>query len=160
MPPAAVAQMKKRISVGMESAMIRKIFLLSYLGVLSVWDIKEKKVPLLILLAAGELCFIVWSQKHHGIHGAGPEKHSGCCLHFCRIHSADSSKDNRKGGKRGWNGFTAAEYAYGVSACVLLFWVSILLVFAFCVVMFLSRRVHKNRRVPYLPFLLASCFIL
>ena len=34
---------------------------------------------------------------------------------FARIHSADSSKDNRKGGKRGWNGFTAAEYAYGVS---------------------------------------------
>ena len=153
--------MKKRISVGMESAMIRKIFLLSYLGVLSVWDIKEKKVPLLILLAGwGIVLYSVvtktpwntWSWPGEAFRLLPALLPGFILLIAAKITGKVGSADGMV--------LLQLSMLMEYPACVLLFWVSILLVFAFCVVMFLSRRVHKNSRVPYLPFLLASCFIL
>ena len=141
--------------------MIRKIFLLSYLGVLSVWDIKEKKVPLLILLAGwGIVLYSVATKKTWNTWSWPGEAFRLLPALLPGFILLIAARTTGKVGSADGMVLLQLSMLMEYPACVLLFWVSILLVFAFCVIMFLFRRVHKNSRVPYLPFLLASYFIL
>ena len=141
--------------------MISKIFLLSYLGTLSLWDIKEKKVPLLILLGgwafvlyflASQPFWEIWNWPEEAFWRL-PALFPGCILLL-------AAKTTKQVGSADGMVLLQAGLLMEYPQCVLLFFVSILLLSAFCVAKFLFCKAHGNSRIPYMPFLLLSYLIL
>jgi Flp pilus assembly protein protease CpaA len=135
---------------------MRKLFLLLYLVVLSVFDGREKKVPIVLLcggtaIAAAVnlyICIRDAADWKMGVMTAFMGMLPGCFLLLVA----------RVTGKAGYGDGIAllgVGLLTGYGTCLLLLCFSLLCMSVCSIVLLLTRKAEKNTTLPYLPFLAA-----
>lgn len=131
-----------------------KLVLWVYLLVLAVFDLREQKVPV-VLLVAGSAMALIWRVVLLLGHREGWqwEAISVCAGMMPGMIMLAVAKFTGKAGLGdGWVLLNLGLFTdYKTSICLWGF--SLLAMAVFCAVIFVFKRVHKNTQIPYLPFL-------
>ena len=127
-----------------------------YLGILSVWDIKEKIVPVSPLMAGGTV--IVLAAVYTCLRGEalwvtliGGMVPGACLILLAKLTGQIGVADGMV--------VMALGAQCGIRECLLLLFYSLILLSVFSVVLLVLRRAKCSTRIPYLPFLLVGLWI-
>lgn len=131
-----------------------------YLTILSIWDIREKKIPIqLLVLGTSAVCVICAINLFFSgdlfwkivtlIYGVVP---GGCMI-------AIAIATEKIGLGDGWT-MMIVGLVLNYKMCIAILAVSMLLMAICSMAMLIARKVNRNTKLPYLPFLAMAWFLM
>ena len=132
---------------------MRSVMVLSYLVILAIWDIKEKKIPVWILIVGtvcGGICGLGFSHEKQW------ELVMMCMAVMPGIFLVIIARLTQKAGAGdGW-ALVNIGLVESYKICIFLLGISLMIMALVSGVLLFLHKVNKNTKLPYLPFLMLA----